>query len=78
MLLSSLYFFSRKNILQAERSKCNKRDASGFIPGCVTYENALDCCNRYPWDIISINPDGSGKTTLVSGVLTAGYEDNSL
>lgn len=76
MLLSSLYFFNIHFI--SGKSKCNKRDASGFIPGCVTYENALDCCNRYPWDIISINPDGSGKTTLVSGVLTAGYEDNSL
>lgn len=39
----------------------------------IIYENALDCCNRYPWDIISINPDGSDKTTLVSDVLTCGH-----
>ena len=43
------------------------------ISNKIIYENAWDCCNRYPWDIISIKPDSSGKTTLVSGVLTVGY-----
>jgi len=37
----------------------------------IIYENAPNCCNMYPWDIISINPDGLDKTTLVSGV--SGY-----
>lgn len=39
----------------------------------IIYANAPNCCNMYPWDIISINPDGSGKTTLVSGVLSQGF-----
>ena len=42
------------------------------ISNKIIYENALDCCNRYPWDLISINPDGSGKTELVSDVLLLG------
>nr|QNO48585.1 Tol-Pal system protein TolB [Methanosarcinales archaeon ANME-2c ERB4] len=39
----------------------------------IVYANAQDCCNRYLWDIISINPGGSGKITLVSGVLSQGF-----
>ena len=39
----------------------------------IIYANAPNCCNTYPWDTISINPDGSGKTTIVSGVLSERY-----
>lgn len=37
----------------------------------IIYENSPNCCNWYPWDVISINPDGSGKTILASGLINS-------